>query len=282
MLKCIIPICLCALFMLSSAARVVAADHRSFRFGDMEITALSDVAGERNAQNQPELLIGLSPEKAKQYLVPGAMANSINCFLVKMDDKLILFDTGLGAGGNGVMLDSLTAAGVDPGDVDIVLITHFHGDHIGGLAKDGKAVFPKATLFIPKLEVEENGKGSERFMPAYAGDTEIFEFGQEVLPGITAVDARGHTPGHTAFLLENGGQRLFIIGDLIHFANIQLPLPDVAVTYDCDPKQAVESRKALFDRAVSEDLPIASMHMPFPGVGKFGKDGRGYTFQSAD
>lgn len=282
MLKCIVPACLFALFMLSFAVRAGAADHRAFRFGGMEVIALSDVGGARNTQNRPELLIGLDEENAKKYLLPGAMANSINCFLVKKDGKIILFDTGLGAGGNGLMLDSLAAAGVKPGDVDAVVITHFHGDHIGGLAKDGAAVFPKARLFVPRLEVEQNGKGSERFMPLYSADTVIFESGQEVLPGITSVDARGHTPGHTAFILESAGERLFIIGDLIHFANIQLPLPDVAVTYDSDPEQAIVSRKTLFDRSITENMPIASMHMPFPGVGKFAKQGVGYTFQSAE
>ena len=101
-----------------------------------------------------------------------------------------------------------------------------------------------------------------------------------MLPGVTAVEASGHTPGHTAFLLENGGGKLFIVGDLIHFEKIQLPLPDVAVTYDSDPAAAVRARRKLFDRAVAEDLPIASMHMVFPGMGKLAKDGEGYSFSA--
>lgn len=264
------------LFLMCGAPRALAVDCRFIRIGDMEIVALADVDQDARGGNRPELLVGLGPEDAARYLVPGAMKNSINAFLLKKDGRNVLFDTGLGA--NGQVWASLEAAGISPDEIDVVCITHFHFDHVGGLMRDGKPAFVKARLYVPRLEKELNGKGAEGFLAAYADRLEVFEHGDEVLPGVGAVDASGHTPGHTGFLLTSGHDRLFIIADLIHFPGIQLPLPDVAVTYDSDPTAAVAARRRLFDRAVRESLPVAAMHMPFPGVGMLRQDGDGYAF----
>lgn len=267
---------------LACPMRGAAVDHRAFTIGDMEIIALADVDADRGGQNRPELLVGLSGPDAGKYLVPGAMKNSINAFLVKMDGKNILFDTGLGAAAGGRVAASLAAAGVDPEQIDVVCITHFHPDHVGGLLKEGKPVFATSRLLVPRLEVEKNAQGASTFLAAYADGLLAFEFGQEVFPGITALDARGHTPGHTAFLLESGGGRLLIVADSIHFPGIQLPLPEVAVTYDSDPAQAVAARRMLFDKAIAEKLPIAAMHIPFPGMGWLGREGTGYAFREME
>ena len=117
-----------------------------------------------------------------------------------------------------------------------------------------------------------------KFRQGYAGRRRTFEWDHAVADGIVAVDAHGHTPGHTAFLVENGGAKLMIAADLIHFGGIQLPVPDVAVTYDSDPVKAVAARKRLFDKAAAENYTVLSMHLPFPGIGTLSKEGSGYGF----
>ncbi len=257
---------------------LMAAEYQKKTLGEMEVIALLDVRNE----GKPEILVGLTQAQTDQYLKPGALKNSINAFAVKKGGMTFLFDTGLGKSGarKGEVLESLAQAGIQPGDVDAVFITHFHGDHIGGLLENGKPVFPKARLLVPKVELDSKGGAKAvDFYQAYGGKAGTFEFGEEVYPGIMPLDARGHTPGHTAFKLESGGGRLLIVGDLIHFANVQMPLPEIAVTYDSDPKQAVASRKKYFDLAAGDNLAVAGMHLPFPGWGWLKKDGSGYGFK---
>ncbi len=207
------------------------------------------------------------------------MRNSINCFVVKTGSETILFDTGNGTAKGGLAMESLKAAGLSPNDIDAVVITHFHGDHIGGLmTADGKAVFPRARLMVPRVEVEAMPQAAMQFMAAYAGRLHAFEWNSPVADGVLAADASGHTSGHTVFLIEDGDSKLLIAGDLIHFGGIQLPVPAVAVTYDTDPAKAVAARKLWFDRAADGKFVVATMHLPFPGIGTLAKDGSGYGF----
>ncbi len=270
-------VCVCAAMVVLSAF-VKAADARTYSLGGMEVIALADTDPRATRPDNPGLLVGLRPEDAARYLSrPGSMNNSVNCFIVKNGREVILFDTG--TGGGGLLPASLAAAGISPDAVDAVVITHFHGDHIGGLVRDGQAVFPRARLMVPRLEVEANPQAAMTFMAAYAGRLLTFEWNHPVADGVMAVDAHGHTPGHTVFLIDNNGRdKLMIAGDLVHFGAIQLPVPEVAVTYDSDPANAVASRKRLFDKAAGEGYAIASMHLPFPGFGTLRKEGTGYVF----
>ncbi len=278
MLK-LIPILAFALCLCLNAA--MAAEHKKKTLGEMEVIALLDLQNE----GKPELLIGLTQAQSDKYLKPGALKNSINAFAVRKDGLILLFDTGLGKGGarKGEVLESLAQAGIKPEDVNAVLITHFHGDHIGGLLENGKPVFPKARLLVPKVELEAKGDPKAvDFYQAYGDRAGTFVFGEEIYPGVMGLDARGHTPGHTVFQLESGVGRLLIMGDLVHFANVQMPLPDIAVTYDADAKQAIASRKKYFARAAGDNLAVAGMHLPFPGWGWLKKDGDGFSFKPLD
>lgn len=268
-----------ALALLAAPVRAGEAGgaFSAHRFGTIEIIALEDVPV-RTGPDQTQLLIGLTPEEIASYPA-GFMANSINAFLVKLDGKNLLFDTGLGAPGN--VLRSLSAYGMSPADIDAVIITHFHRDHIGGLLADGKPVFPRAELRLPRVEVDKWNERELGFIAAYGIRAAVFEWGSEAWPGVLALDARGHTPGHTVYRVQSGGDEIMIISDLIHFPEVQLARPEIAVTYDTDPVRAVESRKRVFDIAAADKLPVAAMHIPFPGIGVLDKQGDGYTFDPA-
>lgn len=260
----------------SAGAGETARQTKSFNLGGGEFVALLDIVGQGNT----DLLIGAGETDLQRAKQPGALDTTINAFLLKKDGKTYLFDTGLPPQAGGGLAAALEQTGIDPADIDAVIITHFHFDHVGGLLKDGKRVFTNAELYVPRIEVDKWSEPGTAFLTAYP--TSAFEWDAEILPGIKALRANGHTPGHTVFDIGSGDQRVLIIGDLIHLPGIQLPNPRVAVTYDIDPDKAVASRLRLFNFAADEGMPVASMHIPFPGVGTLARDGEGFSFTPRD
>lgn len=266
----------------------IAAAANSYRIGDMELYPLIDAAGKGSPKG---IIVGLSDEELAKLVPSGEVERTVLAYIVKFPNRTVLFDTGLGVGAGGKMAQAMQEAGFAPEDIDAVIITHMHGDHIGGLISAAKlSVFPKATVYIGRLEktwwldsardfdsYAGGAAKARQVVTAYPGRVAIFEFGQEVLPGITAIDARGHTTGHTVFNMESGGGRFLIIGDLMHFADLQLPNPDLTVTYDTDQPTAAVYRKRILKLAADENLPVAGMHMPLPGVWRIKADGKGYA-----
>jgi glyoxylase-like metal-dependent hydrolase (beta-lactamase superfamily II) len=268
--------------------------------GSFEITALNDGTTDFPMD---KLLIDAKPgevEKAfAQSFVKLPAETSVNQFLINTATKLILVDAGAGDlfGTNlGHMLANLRAAGYKPEEIDTILITHLHGDHIGGMSHDGKAVFPNATVYVNQKDVKywlnesneasapESAKGNFRtariemglYLAAnrvkpFTGDTAIF-------PGITAIEAPGHSPGHTIYRIESEGQVLMLWGDLVHAAAVQFADPAVAIQWDSDPKQAVETREKAFADAAKNGYWIAGAHLPFPAIGHVRADGNGYVY----
>ena len=263
-----------------------------FYVGAIKITLLSEV----QRLGQSNILVGATEDMLRETTPNGTFPNAVNAFLVETEDKTILFDTGYGD----KLFDNLTLCGKSPADIDIVILTHMHGDHIGGLLHNQEKIFPSAELYIPqpehdywmsdeamqKLPQERRGSfvNARNVINAYKDRLRLFTPGkidetQEMIPGVRSIAAYGHTPGHTGYMLESEGSKLFIWGDLTHAMAIQMPYPEVAVTYDLNPKQAVESRQQLLKYLAENKIRIAGMHIQFPGIGDIKKNrSNGYDF----
>lgn len=271
--------------------------------GDLETTALYD----GYIGLKPELLKGASASDIQSLLaqmfvprVDKGVQTAVNGFLINTGKHLILVDAGAAQCFGptlGGMQHQLRAAGYEPVQVDSILLTHLHGDHVCGITTaDGKAAFPNATVYVAK---EESGfwldsKAAARAAPSaqpsfklaqdavapYAASGRLKEFkaGATVLPGVVSVPLHGHTPGHGGYLFSSGQQQLLIWGDVIHSHAVQFTRPDVAIEFDTDAQQAIASREQILERASREGLWIAGAHLPFPGLGHVRQDGRGYRW----
>jgi glyoxylase-like metal-dependent hydrolase (beta-lactamase superfamily II) len=211
-----------------------------------------------------------------------AAATPVNTFLVRLSGKTVLVDSGIGKDpeeDSGHLLEQLAAAGVAPADVDLILITHYHFDHIGGLLKaDGTRAFPRAQLCVPRSEhefwLQEPSRLPERLrgripklrtlFATYeqAGAFRTFEDNAELGSGIRAMTAHGHTGGHTVYAFTSKGGELWCIGDLIHFGAVQFERPEAGVSFDSDGPKAVRVRQQLFQRAAQSKVVLAGAHLP--------------------
>ncbi len=268
--------------------------------GDIEVTALSDGT---NRLPAGKMLRGISKEDLEQRLqaafVSDPVETSVNAFLVNTGKKLILIDTGAGGvldADSGHLLTSLKAAGYRPEQVDEVYLTHLHPDHEAGLTHKGKRVFPKAVVRADKKDAEywlnpankaqaspinqEFFEVAEKSLKPYiaAGKFRPFEGDTQLQPGISSVANYGHTPGHNAYLVSSKGQRLLIVGDMIHVAAVQFPQPDITIGFDTDEKEAQQDRRKAFDAVADAKELIAAAHLSFPGIGHIVKDGSGYRW----
>ncbi len=269
----------------------------TYKVGDFEVILLS----EGQQESKPTTLIGATNEQIFKTMPDGTYASAVNAFLVKTPEANVLIDAGYGR----KLFDNLASVGVSPEQINIVFLTHMHGDHIGGLLRDGKVAFPNAVLYIAEPEVAywtstevmnsmpENRRGgfvsAQNVVNAYKQDATFSEFellsidnAMQMMEGITGYEAFGHTPGHTAFLLQSKGEQLLIWGDLTHIMPIQMPYPELSVTYDVDPKMAAESRKKILEFVTANKIPIAGMHIAYPAIGTVEEYGNGYKFIPAE
>jgi glyoxylase-like metal-dependent hydrolase (beta-lactamase superfamily II) len=225
---------------------------------------------------------------------------SINAFLIDSGSSLVLVDTGAGelfGAYGGRLLGSLTAAGYRAEDVTDILITHIHTDHSGGLTRGGRIVFPNATVHAAAPDVRfflDGGDPGARpeahhHQEALAtvepyrsvGKLALFEGATRLLPGVTALPAPGHTPGHSIFRIESDGESLEFWGDLIHVGAVQLPRPEITISFDVDKRGAREQRLSQFRRAARSGQLVAAAHLNFPGIGRLRSDGKAYTWVPA-
>lgn len=267
--------------------------------GDFEITAINDGS---NPLPVDTLLQGMSKADItaglKKNFVASPLETSFNAFLINTGSKLILVDSGAGSlfGPNlGKFAANLKAAGYTPDQVDEIYITHMHPDHVGGLATNGVANFPNAIVRAQKQEADywlsqaemvkapakaDFFKGAMASLNPYvsAGKFKPFEGDVELVPGVSSHSGKGHTPGHSTYVVESKGQKLVLIGDLIHVAAVQLDHPEVTIGFDSDAKSALAERRQAFDAAARAGYLIGGAHLAFPGVGHLRKDGKGFDF----
>ncbi|HGM6969903.1 TPA: MBL fold metallo-hydrolase [Serratia marcescens] len=298
-----------AFFAAFSAAAMAAApfstiDNPGFyriMLGDVEVTALSDGISPMPAD---KILINTRPQQLEKAMAANNLSlplpTSVNAYLINTGSKLVLVDAGTGALHGetlGKMMKNLNASGYQAEQVDEIYLTHLHPDHVGGLMADKRLAFPNATVWVEKDEVafwlsEEKKRQAEekdkRFFDAAIaslqpyvteGKLKTFEGNQALTPGISAIDTRGHTPGHSVFAVESKGQKMVILGDMIHVGSVQFPDPNVAIAYDIDVPAAVAQRKRLFDDLAQQRALVAGAHLSFPGLGYINKQGKGYDWQ---
>ena len=228
------------------------------------------------------------PAIIKQYMPDGSAPASMSSFVLFTGEDTILFDAALGGE---PWNKQLTELGIKPENVKLILLTHFHGDHIGGLLQGDTRRFPNAKVLssVPEYEsgFPKNGTPQpqlDKIQSAYGKDFTTFNFDDQVFTNssvkVKALDASGHTPGHTVFLIESTKNKLLIIGDLLHAAALQFPAPDVCASFDRDTEKAITTRKRILDFAAQEKIPIGGMHFPPPNIGTVKKDDKGrYEFE---
>lgn len=265
------------------------------KIGDVVVTVISDGYLDGNL----DVMRNVDLDKAHQVLKEAfrpARRTSVNTFLIQSKGRRALVDTGSGdfmQKSAGFVQRNLAAAGIDPDSIDTILLTHMHPDHSAGLVDaGGKLMFPKSELVMHENElphwfddnamskVDERSQkmffmlGREQVAP-YKKQTRLFKQG-EVFPNVTAVPAPGHTPGHTAYLIESNGEQLMIWGDTVHVPEVQTAFPDAGMAFDTDLAAAAASRKRMFDRVATDGILIAGMHTHFPAFSRLARKGDAY------
>ena len=271
------------------------------KVGDFEVTALFDGAAKFDLDWLTAKKVTMDGVAKALHEDPHLLDTGDTGFLVNTGNELILVDAGagtwFGGGALGRLVDSLHSAGYTPEQVNRVLVTHLHSDHIGGLTtRDGKRVFPNADVFVAKAESDfwlspeiaaKAPKDAQQFFQAAravsapylkAGKWHTFSDSEAIMDGVQLVSLHGHTPGHTGYEFSSKGQSILFWGDTIHEQLVQLGHTDTTVVFDIDHAAAAAMRKQLFPTLASEAALIAGPHMPFPGMGRLRKQASGYVW----
>ena len=277
-----------------------APGYHRLMLGDIEVTVLND-----GTVNLPmsQLLTNITPEKYRADIGRGFLRDpietSVNAFLVNTGGKLVLIDSGAGnlfGPTLGKLQASLKAAGYTPEQVDEIYITHLHGDHVGGVTAGDKAAFPNAVLRVDQKDADfwlstaqmekapESGRNAFRGAMLMAkpyqasGRFKPFDGDTELVPGVKALASRGHTPGHSTYLVESKGEKLVLWGDLMHVAAVQFATPPVTIQFDSDSTAAAAQRAKAYAEAAAQGYVVGAAHLSFPGLGRLRAEGSGYVF----
>ena len=271
----------------------------SFKIGELAATSLRD-GGFESPNDNKVFAVGRKPEEVAAVLAAAGLPTdklslTVQPLLVKSNDKVLLFDTGASGNfgpGTGHLLAAFTEAGIDPASVTDVFISHLHGDHVGGLLNaQGASAFPNATIHMTQAEwdflsslkddmAKNIGLANHKVLVAIIKPkVAAFAPGAELIPGVVkAVDIKGHTPGHSGYLITSGTDSLLYVGDMVHHYVVSVQKPDWTIAYDHDAPTAQASRAAVIAQSAASGQRIYAVHFPFPGVGKFEKRGEEYVW----
>lgn len=275
----------------------------AYQIGDIQISIISD--GATAAPVTDALLLNASGDDIRRALRDAGLpddrlATTFAPIVVEIGGKKILIDTGLGPdlaaamkAPAGQLFANMQANGIEPADIDLVLVSHFHADHINGLLSNGVPLFPDAEIAVPEpewafwMDDAEQGRAPQgRIADLFANSRRVFDplrdrvrtyaDGETIAPGLTAMATYGHSIGHMSFWLQSGPDRVFVQSDLSNQAALFMPYPDWQSPFDQFPEQAVKVRREIYDRLAAERVPIQAFHHPFPGRCIIEKDGNGY------
>ncbi|MES2822701.1 MAG: MBL fold metallo-hydrolase [Pseudomonadota bacterium] len=288
-------------FAIASAPMMKTPAPGYFRMmlGAYEVTVLSD-----GTVDLPVEKLLVEPEEKtlralSQSYLKAPLETSVNTYLINTGSKLVLIDTG--AGGLfgptlGKLIANMKVSGYQPGQVDDIYITHMHGDHIGGLIANNALAFPNATIHADQREADfwlsqanmdkapEDKKGMYQgamsSLNPYIAAKQFAPFNGNVefSPGIKSYSSYGHTHGHTVYVIESEGQKLLVIGDLIHVAAVQLDHPEVTIAFDTEQKEAADARNKVFTEAAKQGALVGAAHIQFPGLGYLRKKAKSYDW----
>ena len=268
--------------------------HARYKLGEFEVTTL--LAGQRTFPGDPQGTFAMNVDKAefekvtKEHFLPTDTAKFyFTPTVVNTGKELVLFDAGLGGDKPGI-LAALQSAGYSTDQIDVVVITHMHPDHIGGLMMGGKPTFPNARyvtgskeydFWSPKGADNRIGKLMISNVNPLAEKMTFVKNGDAVVSGITAMEAFGHTPGHMCYRIDSKGQQVLLLADLANHYVWSLAYPDWEVRFDADKAAAAASRRKLLGMAAADRLPIIGYHLPFPALGYVETRGSGFHYVPA-
>jgi glyoxylase-like metal-dependent hydrolase (beta-lactamase superfamily II) len=270
-----------------------------YRIGTYELTALYDGIWYRPITDQfirNAPFAEVESALAEAFMPRDKLTTPFTTLIVNTGKRLVLIDTGTGgqlAPSAGALRANLTAAGIDPKAIDLIVISHFHPDHINGIKdKDNDLVFPNAEVMVPEAEwnfwmddtnlnaapadLKMTFLNQRRVFADIAKNVTRFEPGKEVASGVSTIAAPGHTPGHTVFAIHSGDQSLLVLGDTAQHPAVFARHPDWQAAFDLDGGAAVATRKKLFDRAAADRMLVTGYHFPFPACGHLIKTADGY------
>lgn len=278
-----------------------------FNHGKIQMTVVSD--GPLPLGDPSGAFLGASKDEISQMLTNNFLSttNAVidqNVLVVNTGDRLLMIDTGMGTSTlfgptTGKLMTSLKAAGINPADIDGILATHAHCDHIWGIMNDsGERNFPNAQIYISqadfdfwtdesKLSVTDPAymkpfvEGARKHLLPNRDRIVFFKDGEEFLPGIQAISAPGHTIGHTIFMITSDGKPLAAIGDLTHHQILLVERPRLEFAYDTDPKQSANTRARILDMLATDRIPLLAYHFAWPGYGHVSKQGDGFRYHPA-